>query len=191
MVGIVDRIKENLWILGVAAVLFVAGFLVGRSRATVARTLDQPAQAIQHASGAVTLAVNPSAAAPPPLVAAAKGTRRTRAVLVNLPPIEKPSTLQMDLTENQEGNQRVTVRLDNGAELGGVDIPTAPSGPVPRQFRHEAELSGKAGAGGIKPGGSYAYFKNGGMVGYRFQFWTNPSKGYIPDEFAAGLVIRW
>jgi hypothetical protein len=180
-----DRTKIIVALV-VFVALFVAGFALGRSRSMVQRSIDPPAPEIRHETGAVTLRRDPAVIPPPPLVT---GEKRIRAVVLDLPALPSPEKLQLDITRKDDGSERVTARLENGETLGGIDIPTAPPLPVPREYTREIDLLGKAGPDGLKPGIGTAVMRKAWVA--RVEVFLNPAKRYAPDEIVLGGGIRW
>ena len=101
------------------SIAFVGGLLLGWML-----PMDKPQKievnrpAVVHPSGAVTLE-RTQAEPPKPLPMPPQVSTRTRAVVLDLKPMEKPSSIQIDTTEGKDGTR---ITAEGPAILGGMDF---------------------------------------------------------------------
>lgn len=103
-----------------AAASLALGYGLGAWQRAGHHVTETPAPAVHHADGSITLA-RVVAPPPPPLPEPPGVVTRTRAVTLELAPIEKPSQIRLDLVTMQDGTQRVTAK--GPALVSGMDIP--------------------------------------------------------------------
>jgi hypothetical protein len=104
--------------------------------AQIARESAKPAIALRDAT---VLERAPAAAVPAKIIAAAKevkGAKLERAALITVKPKQEDCNdlnLELGVLRLKDNSQRLVVRSDDGATLGGVDIPLDRSSPrVPK-----------------------------------------------------------
>jgi len=105
---------------------FIGGTLISHRKQ---QGPEQPAPAIVHKDGSITLE-RASSPPPPPLPEPPETVARTRAALLNLKPLPTSSQIQLDLVTMKDGSQRITAK--GPALVGGQDFPVSVSGHVPK-----------------------------------------------------------
>lgn len=111
------------------ALCLIVGAVIGWDAARMKKPqTEPPAVAILHPDGSRT--IERTTAPPPAPLPLPKGAKaRIRSEVIEVKPTDKPSTIQVDTVEMQDGTERVTIKGD--AVDGGMDFPVVPAIRMP------------------------------------------------------------